>query len=90
MPIHALPDIFTNFRKQVEKFSEVRESLETPSTFNTSKVVDAGKIPSLQELGLEDPIPDDRRAIYHKGGEVEALERLQTYFWEEDRLKEYK
>lgn len=90
MPVHALPDIFTQFRKQVEKYAQVRESFPTPSTLYSPAIPTPGDLPSLADLGLSPSPVDPRRAIHHVGGEVAALERLQDYFWEQDLLKEYK
>ncbi len=90
MPINSLPDIFTHFRKEVEKFSEVREVLSTPQAIDTPTIENMGDLPSLSDLGLEEVEKDERQVLDYKGGEEAAFERLQTYFWEEDRLREYK
>jgi deoxyribodipyrimidine photo-lyase len=52
--------------------------------------VDIGKIPTLDTLGLEAPIPCDRAVLEFKGGETEALKRLEYYFWTSDHLQVYK
>ncbi|MEM9936992.1 MAG: DASH family cryptochrome [Bacteroidota bacterium] len=84
MPVSSLPEIFTQFRKQVEKLSSPRELFQTPEHITTP------------ELPPSDPIIlpaikfDTRAVVAFKGGEYEALSRLQRYFWETDSLKTYK
>lgn len=90
MPINALPEVFTQFRKQVEKFAPVREVFPTPEQIHSPEIAEPGEIPSLKRLGLEAPEMDSRAVLKFRGGEIEALERLQTYFWENDCLKVYK
>ncbi|MDZ7681220.1 MAG: DASH family cryptochrome [Fodinibius sp.] len=36
------------------------------------------------------PASDDRAVLPFRGGEQAGLDRLQAYFWEQDRLKKYK
>ncbi|MEO0896548.1 MAG: DASH family cryptochrome [Bacteroidota bacterium] len=90
MPVNAIPDIFTQFRKQVEKLSDVREEFPTPDSISTPEITDPGEIPSIKDMGLELPKRDERQVLSFSGGESSALGRLYDYFWEEDRLKEYK
>lgn len=49
-----------------------------------------GEIPTLQQLGFDEPVDDSRAVLHFKGGETEALKRLHEYFWESDCLKTYK
>ncbi|MEO1804465.1 MAG: DASH family cryptochrome [Bacteroidota bacterium] len=90
MPVRSLPEIFTHFRKEVEKFAPVRNTFPTPESIPTPYIENPGHIPSVEDMGMH-PVEIDTRAVLDfRGGEIEALERLQTYFWEEDRLREYK
>ncbi|WP_317124597.1 DASH family cryptochrome [Mesonia aquimarina] len=52
--------------------------------------VNTTKIPSLENLGLEDFQQDSRSAFPFKGGEDEALKRIQHYFWDTCQLQYYK
>jgi deoxyribodipyrimidine photo-lyase len=89
--IANLPDLFTNFRKQVEANLTIREAFPMPKNLPTlPESVDIGEIPTLENLGLKEPIPCDRAVLHFKGGETEALERLEYYFWTSDRLQVYK
>ena len=90
MPIHSLPDIFTKFRKQVEKFAEIREMFPTPGEILSPDLSQWGEIPSLEDLGLQEVVMDDRVVTQFSGGEISGITRLQHYFWEEDCLREYK
>jgi len=91
-PITHCPDIFTSFRKEVEKFVQVREPLVAPSeefkplTFD----IEEGTIPTLQELGLDEVVEDVRAVLSFKGGESEGLKRLHHYLWGTDAINNYK
>ncbi len=90
MPIQSLPDIFTKFRKQVERYTEVRSPFPTPDTIVSPEWEQPGELPSLQDLGLPEPQPEQRMVLDFQGGEEAGLERLHTYFWERDCLQTYK
>lgn len=85
------PDVFTQFRKGVEKKSEVREEFEVPTSLpKINSNVDEGKIPTLKELGLEGCEKDNRAVLPIIGGETEAINRLQHYVFETEELSYYK
>ncbi|MEL7534918.1 MAG: DASH family cryptochrome [Bacteroidota bacterium] len=90
MPIRSLPEIFTTFRKQVEKFAPVRETIPTPEHIASPSFSNVGELPTLEALGLERTACDARAVLAFSGGESQGLERLQTYFWENDCLRSYK
>ena len=90
MPVGSLPEVFTQFRKQVEKMADVREQFPTPEQISGPGIPDPGDLPSWEQLGLTEPQHDERAVLPFQGGESAGLERLYDYFWEEDRLKEYK
>ena len=87
-------DQFTAWRTSVEKgdtpvradcFARPRD-LPAPPSF--AGLDDA--IPSLDDLGYGDASVDTRGDFFDpRGGEAAALERLQRYVWDEDRLKTY-
>ncbi len=86
-----IPQIFTQFRKKCEKYSEVRSIIEIPSSMPENNLRDTNtKTPSLKVLGLTDFEMDSRTAFPFKGGEKQALKRLQEYFWETEKLADYK
>ena len=89
--IGETPKIFTQFRKGVEKKSKIREMFPTPKQIpNPEKSIEFGEIPSLTELGLSVTEKDNRAIFDIKGGENEALERLQHYFYDTEELSWYK
>ena len=85
-----IPGVFTQFRKKVEKKSEVRKPLPVPDDIDFVEINDPGEIPSLSDLGLQNRDLDDRAVLNFKGGEDEAWKRLEHYFFESDELRNYK
>lgn len=89
--LEQLPDVFTAFRKQVEKLCKVRPTFPAPKKLNPLPDVSmAGKLPTLAQLSLSEPFSDARAVLMFKGGERDALKRLNDYFWESDLLRRYK
>ena len=84
-----IPDVFTNFRKQIEKESTIREVFLKPSTIK-SPHIDALILPRLEQLGLEPITKDCRAAINFKGGETEGYIRLNNYLFETQAILTYK
>jgi deoxyribodipyrimidine photo-lyase len=82
MPLDAIPFVFTDFRKQVEKNWKVRPSFDTPST-----------LPPLpdgcQHIGLN---LDEEMQVSNgiQGGTKAGMERIQAYLFDRDLLKSYK
>ena len=87
--LQALPDVFTSFRKLVERDATVRALFPAPSKLH-SPSIDAGEIPTLDALGLSAPVSDARVKFSPRGGERAAIARLTHYVWSEDRLRDYK
>jgi deoxyribodipyrimidine photo-lyase len=88
-PMHRLPDMFTQFRKEVEAESAVRAVFPQPIV-KDSLSMDTGSIPTLKDLGLPSLIKDDRSVIDYQGGEQEAWRRVTEYMWKKDLLRHYK
>jgi deoxyribodipyrimidine photo-lyase len=89
--IAKLPELFTHFRKQVEANLTIREVFPTPDHLPTMpEDIDIGEIPNLARLGIKEPAICDRAVLQFQGGETKALERLEHYFWDSDRLQVYK
>ena len=90
-PIKDIPDVFTNFRKKVEKESTVRPCFSEPSAICIPENMLVDHLPSLSDLGYDGQSSLDSRAVLQfKGGESEGLKRMQEYFWEHDALRTYK
>jgi deoxyribodipyrimidine photo-lyase len=78
-PIKDIPDSFTTFKKKVERDSDVRPCIETPQHIVIPEIHDAGKIPSLVDFGLKEPVDDQRALFHYEGGETAALRQLHQY-----------
>ncbi len=90
-PVQQLPDMFTNFRKGVEKTAKIREMFPTPTRIPfPDSFVNNTDVPSIDELGLRMPKKESRSVLNFKGGEARALSRLDHYFWQSKALAEYK
>ncbi len=87
--IKDIPDVFTNFRKKTEKDSFIRVSFEEPKELKSPEI-ESLKLPTLEELGLDFQPIDSRAVLPFKGGETEAIARLNHYFFETKCISEYK
>lgn len=88
--LEKTPNVFTAFRKKLEKYSQVRPVYDKPAEIKTNDEIEAGVLPELTEWGITTTEQDDRRAITFEGGEKAAWERLDHYFWQSEKLKNYK
>jgi len=88
--IAQLPAVFTQFRKQVERHSEVAPTLPAPSQLPPLPAIDPGSLPQLADWGLSEPTSDQRAVLSFAGGEAAGLQRLHHYVWKADCLKTYK
>jgi deoxyribodipyrimidine photo-lyase len=84
-----IPDVFTNFRKRLEKEVNIRAEFETPKQI-TAPALPPLQLPTLADLNLDDIKPDKRAAFQLKGGETAALKRLQNYLFDTNALSTYK
>ena len=90
-PIKDIPDVFTNFRKKVERESAVKPCFETPQKIRLPLNMESTKVPDLIDLGFTClPLEDSRAVLNYQGGETSGRIRLQSYIWETDSLKNYK
>ena len=92
LPFHFgdTPKVFTQFRKQLEKKSKVRELIKNKPQSDAYLLKNTSTIPTLNALGYEDIKVDDRSAFPFSGGEISAFERLHHYFFESKALGVYK
>ena len=91
-PITHTPDIFTQFRKEVEKMVSIREPFEAPREpfLPITTEINVGEVPSLSDFGHNNIVHDDRSVLQFKGGETAALERLNYYTFESRHIDRYK
>jgi len=83
------PDIFTDFRKQVERQSEVPVALSAPQNI-PGALLPPMQLPTFASLGVAYLQPDTRSAITFIGGETEGLQRLQYYLFDSKKISKYK
>lgn len=89
--VSRLPNVFTDYRKQIERESRVRPTTEAPDRVRLVPEVDPGDMPDLATFGFADNAPtDSRRAVAFEGGESVALERLESYLWKRGLIQTYK
>lgn len=88
--INQLPELFTNFRKEVEKSTKVNQTFGAPKQLPPLPEIQVGELPQLADFGLKPPTTDQRSVLDFQGGETAGLARLHDYFWQQDRLKVYK
>ncbi|CAM2828645.1 DASH family cryptochrome [Flavobacterium frigoris] len=84
-----IPDVFTTFRKKTELDAAVRNVFDQPITIVSPEIPEL-ILPTLKDLGLHFSPIDSRAAIQFKGGETEAMKRLNHYFFETKSLSAYK
>ena len=87
--IKAIPDVFTNFRKIVEKEAKVRNVFSAPSIITTPPIKKL-ELPALHELGLENYVFDCRAVYPFKGGESLGIKRVNHYLSETHAIATYK
>ncbi|ADR22577.1 cryptochrome DASH [Marivirga tractuosa] len=87
-PIGKLPDIFTQFRKENEKQTGVRDLFESPEDLSAS--IPVKEVFEFSDLAIGSISPEEKSVLNFQGGETHAWERLEYYFWDSDQLKEYK
>ena len=90
-PVTHTPDSFAQFRKEVERYVNIREPLPAPPKPFTSLTValDSGDIPSINDLGHTPFEADPRSAISFKGGETEGIKRLHFFLWGSNAIQNY-
>ncbi len=89
--IAEVPELFTAFRVQVERHGAIREPLPSPARLpRLPPGLAPGDIPELEELGRAEPPQDARQVQQWRGGEQQALQRLEQWAFDADALGTYK
>ena len=88
--IKNIPEVFTNFRKKLEKYEAVMSSVENHASQTQKTIENPTKIPTLNDLGFEPFEMHENSAFPFKGGENQALERLNAYFFKTKHIEIYK
>ncbi len=80
-PITHTPNVFTQFRKEVERVVEVRQPFPTPISLPAlDSSIEIGEVPDTKDFGLDEWSIDPRATLHFHGGETAALARLHDYF----------
>ena len=85
-----IPEVFTDFRKQLEKKIRVRPTVSISAKPQINLIEETTPIPGLEDLGLEDFKQPEKTAFPFKGGEIQAKKRIKEYFWDSNKLSVYK
>ena len=89
-----IPEVFTDFRKQIEKKIRVRPTVAISPKPLTNLIEETTPIPTLQDLGFDSEASDfkqpEKTAFPFKGGENQAKKRIKDYFWDTKKLAVYK
>jgi deoxyribodipyrimidine photo-lyase len=88
--ISKTPQVFTAFRKKLEKYIAIREAATIEKLSASNRIENQTQIPTLNALGFEDFKMHPHSAFPFKGGETEALKRLEDYFFNSKKLGFYK
>jgi deoxyribodipyrimidine photo-lyase len=88
--IQSIPNVFTQFRIQCEKSTTVRPEFSVQSLSEENCIQNETVIPTMEILGFTDFEIDSRTAFPFRGGENEAMNRLENYFWKSKKLSVYK
>ena len=88
-PLKNIPEVFTDFRKKVEKESNVRPIIATPTSIK-SPILPKFELPTASDFGLDAIEKDERTAFPFKGGETYALKHLNEYLFENHLIEKYK
>lgn len=90
MDVGQIPQVFTAFRKKVEKYSEVRPTEHPVASEAIEGITNNTVVPTLSDLGFGDFTTHPKSAFPFEGGENAALNRLDDYFFNTKKLGVYK
>lgn len=88
--IKDLPQVFTVFRKECEMKVSVRNTVSIESMSKENLIDNKTSIPTLNDLGFENFQFHKNTVFPFKGGENQALERVENYFFKTQNLSQYK
>ena len=88
--VSKTPQVFTVFRKKLEKYIDIREESPTTKLSQYNRIENNTSIPNLSDLSFVDFKSHPNSAFPFKGGETEAINRLNDYFFKTKKLGFYK
>jgi deoxyribodipyrimidine photo-lyase len=88
--IQDIPEVFTQFRQQVEKQVKIEAPLPSPASLPSLPDIAVGELSDGFPFEVPAPTQPSQALFHFSGGETAALQRVQDYIWERDRLRCYK
>lgn len=89
-PVTHTPDVFTAYRKEVEKIVPVRKPLPAPEKIIFEQgLLDPGELPVVPSLVDHQKQAEHTENIRFKGGETEGINQLQEYIWNRKGVETY-
>jgi len=89
--VESIDDVFSSFRKKLEKNIKVRECSRVPKKLPKSNLLKIKfELPTLNSLGYSDIKVHPNSAFPFLGGTNEGLKRIDYYFWKSKKLSFYK
>ena len=89
--IESIDDIFSVFRKKIEKNIKVRECYPEPKKFTSENLLKVKfDIPNINSIGYEVIKVHPNSAFPFLGGSDEGVKRIEYYFWVSKKLSFYK
>ncbi|MBT8394135.1 MAG: DASH family cryptochrome [Flavobacteriaceae bacterium] len=88
--LNNIPQVFTAFRKKIEKYVAVRPELSVKKMSDSNLIQKDSKIPGLKELGFPEFETHLNSAFRFPGGETEAFARLKYYIFDSKKIGYYK
>jgi len=86
-----LPEVFSKWRRRCEKQLEFAQPIDPPEFIQPIQAdVEPGEIPTLKDMGREQPPNAPRAVLPFRGGELAGKERLNSWIFEGDHLRRYK
>ena len=90
MPIRAIPEVFTQFRKEVERSVAIRPLFPTPTHISTPAFSAQAAWGEIHSKISPTFLPSSTGLRPFVGGEEMGTKRIVEYIWEKDLLKNYK
>lgn len=84
-----MPDVFTNFRQQVERANILSMPIPPPDSVHVVDGIGEWQAPGMKPIAAIEAKIDARAAMHFTGGESAAKERVRQYFWEADGPRIY-
>lgn len=90
-PICQVPEVFSNFRKEIENIISVREPYPSPEVLTPiPHYIDIGELPNIKFFNHSSADFFHPEAQRFYGGETAALAQLNLYLWESNSIANYK